>query len=88
MSFRLPKSLRTPDDADAISFLKAYYQERPGTPLGTLKLLYSTSQYSITYISATVTKCPASVDGLNGSADSRENYCDTGPYQIIRDAER
>ncbi len=36
MSFQLPKALQTPDDTDALGFLRAYYQQRPGTPLGTL----------------------------------------------------
>src|ERR1022692_4134953 len=36
MSFRLPHALQTPDDADALQFLRVYYQQRPGTPLGTL----------------------------------------------------
>ena len=34
MSFCLPRALLEPGDTGALEFLRAYYQERPGTPLG------------------------------------------------------
>jgi hypothetical protein len=36
MGFQLPKALQTADNKEALSYLKCYYQERPGTPLGAL----------------------------------------------------
>jgi Family of unknown function (DUF6308) len=35
MGFQLPKALQGPADGDALRYLRCYYQERPGTPLGT-----------------------------------------------------
>jgi hypothetical protein len=34
MTFRLPEALDKPDDADALAYLRQYYEKRPGTPLG------------------------------------------------------
>lgn len=34
MSFRLPEALQSPDDGVALDYLREYYRERPGTPLG------------------------------------------------------
>lgn len=36
MVFQLPKALQTADNGDALRYLKCYYQERAGTPLGTI----------------------------------------------------
>jgi hypothetical protein len=33
-SFRLPEALQASDDGLALSCLRRYYKERPGTPLG------------------------------------------------------
>ena len=35
MGFQLPKALQMADDGDGLRYLKAYYQQHPGTPLGT-----------------------------------------------------
>jgi hypothetical protein len=35
MTFRLPGALQDADDGKAPDFLRRYYQQRPGTPLGT-----------------------------------------------------
>jgi len=34
MAFRLPEALQSPDDEVALGYLRKYYMERPGTPLG------------------------------------------------------
>jgi hypothetical protein len=34
MAFQLPRSLQTPDNQDALRYLRSYYEVRPVTPLG------------------------------------------------------